>query len=155
MRSSKVLACTMLALFFISNASALAESPQGTDSYVPSLGDMMAAIQLKHSKLWYAAKLRNWPLADYELGQLDASLKGVTRFYPDTPASQMSAMQKLVTLIGESIKAKDGTMFEQAFAQMTNGCNGCHEEADRAFIYVRRPALPSPYSDQAFAPRKR
>jgi hypothetical protein len=52
------------------------ESPQQTSaSYVPSLGDMMAAIQLRHAKIWYAAKLKNWDLADYELRQLEANLK--------------------------------------------------------------------------------
>jgi hypothetical protein len=69
MHSLKVLSCTMLAIFVISNASILAEdkAPQGSASYVPSLGDLMAAIQLRHSKLWYVANLKNWPLADYEL----------------------------------------------------------------------------------------
>jgi cytochrome c553 len=158
MHSLKVWSCTMLAVFFISNASVLAEdkSPQSSASYVPSLGDLMAAIQLRHSKLWYAAQLRNWPLADYELEQLYINVKEATRFYSNIPAtSDMSVLDRSAALVGEAIKTKDGRKFVQSFAQMTTACNSCHEAAGRAFILVRKPALPSPYSNQVFAPSGR
>jgi cytochrome c553 len=155
MHALKVLSCTMLAVFFISNASILAQdkSPQSSASYVPSLGDLMAAIQLRHSKLWYAAQFKNWPLADYELEQLYINLKEATRFYSHIPAtSDMSVLNRSAALVGEAIKTKDGRKFVQSFAEMTTACNSCHEAAGRAFILVRKPAFPSPYSNQVFAP---
>jgi hypothetical protein len=36
---------------------------------VAPLGDIMGKIQLRHIKIWYAMKQRNWGLLDYELGQ--------------------------------------------------------------------------------------
>jgi hypothetical protein len=60
--------CTALAVLLISNGgSVMAEdkSSQSAASYAPSLGNIMAAVQLRHSKLWYAGKVKNWPLADY------------------------------------------------------------------------------------------
>src|SRR6516165_3813191 len=111
----------MLVALFISSVSALAEDrpSQSSASYVPSLGDLMAAIQLRHSKLWYAAKLRNWPLADYELEQLYINLKEASRFYSNIPAtSDMSVLDRSAGHVSE-----DGKKFLQSFAEMTSACN--------------------------------
>lgn len=105
---------------------------------------MMAAIQLRHAKLWYAAKLKNWELADYELRQLEVNLKQALRIFPSKPASDANATYKAVGLISESLKAKDDAKFMQAFAQMTTACNSCHEATERSFIVVRRPVSPLP-----------
>jgi hypothetical protein len=146
----------MLMILLLSNSSVAEDRlPQGAVNYVPSLGDMMAAIQLRHAKVFYAVKLKNWPLGDYELGQLNAILKEAARLYPNMPASDMTSTDKLTALVGESIKAKDQAKFDRSFAQMTVECNSCHEAAGRAFIYIRRPSFPSPYSNQVFAPLKR
>jgi hypothetical protein len=116
---------------------------------------MMAAIQLRHAKIWYAAKLKNWDLADYELRQLEANLNQALHLYPSKPASDADASYKAVVLISEFLKAKDDAKFMQAFAQMTTACNSCHEATERSFIVVRRPVFPSPFSNQRFAPRKK
>jgi hypothetical protein len=153
MRTMKLLLCT-LALFFISDASPAQDKPASPSSgYVPSLGDMMGAIQLRHSKLFYAAKAKNWSLADYELRQLVASLKEVTRLYPGTPGSDVTHSDKLAAVIGEALKARNEARFDLAFAELTADCNACHRAAGRAFIYLRRPTFPSPFSNQVFAPR--
>jgi hypothetical protein len=156
MHSLKVFLRSLFLVLLVSNVSFAEDRPaQSATNYVPSLGDMMAAIQLRHAKLFYAVKLKNWPLGDYELGQLNASLKEITRFYPNMPASDMTSTERLGVAIGDSIKAKSELKFDQAFTQMTMECNRCHEAAGRPFIYIRRPPLPSPYSNQMFAPRKR
>jgi hypothetical protein len=158
MHSLKVLSCTTLAVFFVANVSILAEdkSPQSSESYVPSLGDLMGAIQLRHSKLWYAGNLRNWPLADYELNQLYINIKDATRLYSHIPAtSDMSVLERSAASVGEAIKTKASRKFVQSFAQLTTVCNRCHEVAGRAFILVRKPAFPSPYSNQVFGPSGR
>ena len=41
-----------------------------SEAYVPALGDIMSATQLRHIKLWFAGKLQNWDLASYELRQI-------------------------------------------------------------------------------------
>jgi hypothetical protein len=53
-------------------------------SYVPRLSDLMVVIQIRHAKLFYAVKARNWSLADYELEQLVGSLIEAGRYYPNT-----------------------------------------------------------------------
>jgi hypothetical protein len=124
-----------VALLLTSNILVAQDKPASRSvSYVPSLGDMMAAIQLRHSKLWYAAKVKNWSLADYELRQLDISLKETTRLYPDMPGSDLTGSDKLVGMIGEALKAKNEAKFDRAFSLLTAECNACHKAADRAFI---------------------
>jgi len=39
----------------------------------------MVVIQIRHSKLFYAVKRGNWPLADFELEQLNSTLKEAAR----------------------------------------------------------------------------
>jgi cytochrome c553 len=153
LRIMKILSC-MLALLFISNVSVAQDASASRSlSYVPSLGDMMTAIQLRHSKLWYAVKTKNWSLADYELRQLDTSLKEGKRLYPNIPGWDIAGSDKVAVAIGEALKAKNEAKFDQAFTQLTTECNACHRAAGRAFIYIRRPTFPSPFSNQVFAPR--
>ena len=154
MRSLTVFSCNMLVVLLVSSVSIAEDrSSQSAVSYVPSLGDMMAAIQLRHAKLWYAGSVKNWPLADYELEQINANLKEATRFYTKTPALDVTGTDKPAALIGEAISAKDGVKFDMAFRQMTAACNNCHEAAGRAFIFVRVPTRFSPFSNQLFTPR--
>ena len=148
----KVFPCALLAALFVSTISVLAEDKpaQISNGYLPSLGDLMSAVQLRHSKLFYAARLKNWALADYELSQLNLGLKA-SRAYSDMPFD-LTAMDKVMLLLDESIKAKNEVRFELHFGHMTSECNHCHQVASRAFIYVRRPAFPSPFSNQVFGP---
>jgi hypothetical protein len=149
MRPLTVLLGIMLVLQ--ANASVAAEaSEQSATSYVPRLSDLMVVIQTRHSKLFYAVRRENWPLAYYELEQLNSTLAEIERFYP---ASDLTGTKKLMNLISESINAKDETKFDQSFDQVTAECNRCHEAADRAFIFIRRPVLPSLFSNQMYGPR--
>ena len=111
----------------------------------------MVVIQIRHSKLFYAVKRGNWPLADFELEQLNSALKEAARFYP-RPASDLTGTDKIKD-VGESIRAKDVAQFEQSFALLMAEGNRCHESSDRAFIFIRRPVLPSTFSNQMFGPR--
>ena len=55
---------------------------QEDDAARPSLGDLMALIQLRHFRLWYAQRVENWKLADYELGQFEQTMRRVGKLYP-------------------------------------------------------------------------
>jgi hypothetical protein len=115
----------------------------------------MVVIQVRHSKLFYAVKRGNWPLAAFELEQLYSSLKEAARFYPQTlPASALTDTDnKITSALSDAIKAKDEDQFDRSFAQMTAKCNQCHEADDRAFIVIRRPSFPSAFSNQLYGPR--
>jgi hypothetical protein len=143
----KALSCTTLAVVVISNISVAADT-----GYMPSLGDIMATIQLRHAKLWYAGRAKNWPLADYELRELKARLEQATSLYPSAPGWDMTSIEQRMVLLREAIKVQDGAKFDQVFRQITIACNSCHETTGRAFIVIRAPVFPSPYSNQVYAP---
>ncbi|MGC2410896.1 MAG: hypothetical protein WA441_13110 [Methyloceanibacter sp.] len=122
------------------------------EAYVPSLGDIMGATQLRHVKLWFAGKLRNWELAAYEVGQIKASLEDAAQLYRGIPVTDVTLTAEPVQLIGDAIEAKDSAKFAKAFNDLTSACNACHQAIGRGFIVIQVPTA-SPFSDQAFSPR--
>jgi len=130
---------------------ALAQAPAGSAGYVPHLGDIMSGTQMRHFKLSFAGKLRNWPLAAYELGQIKESFQDAATLYPGIPITDMTIMADPVRQLSEAIEAKDGSKFDRAFAALTDGCNACHRAIDRGFIVVQVPTS-SPFSNQVFTP---
>jgi len=154
MRALKSFSTAMLVVLLVARAVSAAEenSGQRATSYVPRLSDIMVVIQIRHAKLFYAVKRGNWPLADFELGQLISSLKEVERYYPLT-TPEMTRAEEIGSSLSEAIKSKDEAKFDQAFGEMNAGCNRCHEGSDRAFIVVRRPSYPSAFSNQLYSPR--
>jgi hypothetical protein len=85
MRTLKIFSSVMLVVVLAASHTALVAqetSTQSGTSYVPRLSDIMVVIQVRHSKLFYAAKAKNWPLANYEYDQLVASLSEAERYYP-------------------------------------------------------------------------
>jgi hypothetical protein len=39
------------------------------EPYAPGLGEFMTATQLRHAKLWFAGRAKNWDLAGYEIDE--------------------------------------------------------------------------------------
>jgi hypothetical protein len=125
--------------------------PQASVPEPPHLGEIMTLQQLRHIKLWFAGRAGNWPLADYELGELNEGFEDLNKqLGGDTVdkavGTAMQALQKIVD-------SKDAKAFAAAFDRLTAGCNSCHGTLERGFITIQRPAL-LPYSNQNFAPQK-
>jgi hypothetical protein len=147
-RAFKSLSWSLLAIFCVSALPLAAdELSKPAEGYVPGLGDMMAGVQLRHAKTWYAAKVGNWPLAAYELGQLDGNLLKARQLYPDLPPADA---EPPTDRVAKAIEAKDEAGFTAAFELMTAACNRCHKAAGRGFIVIRAPTRFSPYSNQVF-----
>ena len=125
------------------------------DHYVPRMGEIMSATQMRHSKLWFAGKARNWDLASYELDEIKEGLDDATKYHPvfkkDAPIA--SILNKFTALplndIGRAIMAKDIIKFRKSFDNLTNGCNACHQAASQGFIVIKRPDT-MPFSNQDF-----
>src|ERR1700757_3723688 len=123
-------------------------------TYSPSLAVVMGLIQVSHFKLWLAGNLRNWPLAEYEVSQMNAILQDARALFPNVPAADTSAMS--ADGLRGAIRTKGGGKFDAAFKKFTSECNSCHERVGLRFIKIRVPAtspiMTSPLSNESFEP---
>lgn len=107
MRLSPLLAALALATAALSQALAQADNMRGDKA----ASELMAALQFQHIKLWSAGRLGNWPLATYELNQIEAGLGRVAQ--PTGRADQaVAAVQALRSAVG----AKDAAAFTRPTA---------------------------------------
>jgi cytochrome c556 len=123
--------------------------------YTPRLNDIMILTQLGHFKLWYAGAVQNWPLANYELEQIRASIRLAKSLFPDSDKSNMDTMKPTAEDLDKAIRTKDSAGFTRAFVKLTAACNTCHEATGFGFIKIREPRLSpietSPFSDESFS----
>jgi hypothetical protein len=151
------LAASIAAVMFIAvtanaqDASKSAAPPTASPPDFPGLGEIMTLQQLRHIKLWFAGHAGNWPLADYEVGELEEGFDDVGKLLgADLVDKQVGAAIKALE---KAVEDKNRPAFEAAFDTLSAGCNSCHHTLDHGFIAIQRPAA-LPYSDQNFAPQK-
>lgn len=121
------------------------------DEHLPGLGEIMSLQQMRHIKLWFAGNAANWPLADYEIGELGEGFNDVRKLLGDDIVDQH--VGKPIEALQKTIDGKDRKGFIAAFDNLSAGCNACHKTLDHGFISIQRPAM-LPYSDQNFVPQK-
>ncbi len=146
---------TLAAQAFLSKPQLQAQ-PSGS-SYLPDLGDLMATMQLRHLKLAWAGDLKNWELANYEVGEMRKSFAIAAKLYPVFQDVQLAKLiadisEPALKEIDDSIKAKDHTGVTRGFKNLTDACNSCHKAAGFGFIEIHVPTT-LPFSNQSFVPR--
>jgi len=108
-----------------------------------TLSDLMTRLQLQHAKLWFAGKLSNWSLANYETQQIDANLEAISRLLANP--SQADRVREQMRAVRQALQSKDVPAFMAAYAGLTNECNGCHRSSGYAWIVMQTPlVLPVP-----------
>ncbi len=150
------LVAVSIAVLCASAAGADAPKP---DAYVPGMGEIMGATQMRHAKLWFAGRAKNWELAGYELDEIREGLDDAVKYHPTFKGAPVSAMldkftSTPLTDLAKAIDGKDSASFARAFDGLTTACNGCHQAAEHGYIVIKRPTLMQ-FGDQEFAPRKR
>lgn len=154
--------CLTFAMVLFASAAAaqdstpFAQQPYKTGGDVPLIGlsEVMAITQMRHIKLWQAAKAENWPLASYETDKLRDSLYRAANFYTNIPVPLVKSADQPLNAMQDAATRGDPRAFEKAFADLTTSCNACHQAAGLGFIRMRTPSA-SPFSDQDFAPAKK
>jgi hypothetical protein len=145
----------MLALLVAGSTAAVAQSGFSAsvgEQYVPQLGDIMNAAQIRHQKLYLAGRARNWELAAYQSRQLRGNLRDAAVLYAGIPISNVTTLAERLQAIDEAIEAKDSGRFGNAFGRLTAGCNECHQSLGRPFIVMKQPT-DQPFGDQQFTPK--
>jgi hypothetical protein len=153
---SKKFVITLMIVFltYLTSCNRRPAEPQ----YTPGLGEIMTLTQMRHMKLWFAGQNANWPLASYELDELNEGLADAATFHPthkdaEFPIPQLidKIMKEPIGQVDEAVKAQDAERFTKAFDALTEGCNACHQATKFGFNVVTRPTT-NPYSNQVFQP---
>ena len=136
------------------------QRPPAAPAFTPGLGEIMTLTQMRHSKLWFAGQAGNWPLASYELDELNEGMEDAAKFHPThkdaslpIPALIEKIMKEPIEGVEKAVAARDQAGFAEAFDKLTEGCNACHRATNFGFNTVTRPAA-NPYSNQAFEPAR-
>lgn len=134
------------------NASApVVPVPAEKSTGIAGLGEIMTLQQLRHIKLWFAGHAGNWPLADYEIGELNEGFEDVDKLLGGGTVEKMVGAP--LKELQKAVDDKNSAAFAAAYDRLSAGCNSCHHALDHAFIAIQRPTS-LPYSDQSFAPPK-
>lgn len=123
------------------------------------LGEIMGVIEQHHAKLYYAGTKANWPLAAYELNEIQEGLDDATSLYPTPFKNVTTALTQIVpamtkgTIAGvhQAIQQKNVKSFVDAYQALSKSCSNCHAAENHPFIKIQTPAA-GMFSDQDFAP---
>jgi len=126
------------------------------DDLKPGLGETMGVIQQHHAKLYYAGSKSNWPLADYELGEIQESLEDAVKFNPTFKGAPVASLVPALTKeslqkVHDAIDKKDKKAFVEAYSTLSTSCSNCHKAANHSFVQIQVPTE-AQFSDQKFAP---
>jgi hypothetical protein len=125
----------------------------------PGLGEIMGVIEQHHAKLYYAGTKADWPLAEYELNEIQESLDDAVSLYPTPFKNVTTALPQIIpamtkgTIAGvrQAIQQKNEKSFVDAYQALSKSCSSCHAAENHPFIKIQTPA-PGMFSDQDFAP---
>ena len=148
------IAATAILAIGIATSRSVAAGPDAATSphaieYLPSISDMMiATIQPRHERLWRAEQDDNWEFAAYESGNLHGAFNRLGQAHPvehdiSFPAMIASVTEQPFRELSSAIQAKDHTAFTQAYADLTDACNSCHQALNHGVVVIRLPSQTS------------
>ncbi len=152
------------AIFLMSRRSADAQERQPTKpnpetvpedvahlkDLIPPNSHPMVDVSFNASMLWFAGQKKNWPLANYLLGETRNRLQWEVRLNPGpkSPTGEIVDMKGTVDGIAngsmaeikKAIDAKDLAAFETGYKHLLEDCYSCHKNTNRAYM---RPMIPT------------
>ncbi len=131
----------------------LAARVKALEGLIPDQAHIMADVADHFTKLWFAGKSENWPLADFYLGETRSHLNWAVRRIPvrkDNAGHDVKLAEILQAFENGPLKplkgAIDGTdrlAFESAYKQTLTGCYACHKASDKPYLRPRVPTEPA------------
>jgi hypothetical protein len=121
------------------------EAAPASQAYLPSISDLMiATIQPRHERLWWAAQNENWEFATYELGNLHGAFNRLGQAHPiehdiSFPEMIASVTEQPFKELDSAIKSKNHAAFAKAYADLTDACNSCHQALNHGVVEIRVP----------------
>ena len=143
-----------------STALAQRDSPQATPAaaqadlahlkeIVPPASHPMVDVAMFAANLWFAGQKKNWPLANYYLGEMRNRMRWEVHLNPGPkrPDGTIVDMQSTfdgidngsLTTLKSAIGMKDSKQFVVEYKHLLEDCYSCHKTAGRSYL---RPMVP-------------
>jgi len=120
---------------------------KSTESALPQdthLGEMMGQMQYYFIKLGLALQHRNYPLANFYVGEWNEAYEGIAS--KNITDNGMNISSLITQILGPRIKemenvvAKNDTaQFDVTYRAAIASCNDCHTETQHDFIVIEEP----------------
>jgi hypothetical protein len=124
-------------------------SRNALESAVGALANIMLNMQLRHIKVWFAGKVKNWDLAKYEAEKLKDDFDAASGFYRGLPVEDIVTAAKPLNLLIEAATKKDYALYSKSFNELTDACNSCHVAGQVGIVRIRVPRTP-PFDNQNY-----
>jgi hypothetical protein len=110
----------------------------------------MVDVAMFAANLWFAGDKKNWPLANYYLGEMRNRMRWEVRLNPspkgadNNPVDMANIFDGIdkgsLTKLKSVIDMKDGKQFSVEYKHLLEDCYSCHKTAGRPYL---RPMVPA------------
>ncbi len=113
----------------------------------PGLARIMPEIGARTWKLYYAAKLQNWPMAKFQYKEIVGLFELGAFMRPKHEEAINQYLKENWKPLEEPIANKDFAAFEKAFHASIDSANAYHELKEKPYIYWKLPDTEPPDLD--------
>jgi hypothetical protein len=116
----------------------------------PPASHPMVDVAFNATNLYFAAQKKNWPLANYFLGETRNRMRWETNLNPGPKGTDGKPVDMKATFDGidngsltqlkMAIMAKDSKAFDDSYKHLLEDCYSCHKAANRPYL---RPQIPT------------
>ena len=114
---------------------------------------VMADVGYHFANLWFAVENRNWPLAQYYLGETRSHLSWAVSLHPVRKTSAGTEVDlkgildavdnSFLSEVAKAIESTDTAKFKTAYQQTLVGCYACHTACEKPFLRLQVPTAPA------------
>ncbi len=115
----------------------------------PPASHPMVDVAMFATNLWFAGQKKNWPLANYYLGEMRNRIRWEVHLNPGPkrPDGTIADMQSIfdgvdngtLTSVKKTIQMKDSKQFAVEYKHLLEDCYSCHKTVGRPYL---RPMVP-------------
>ncbi len=114
---------------------------------LPSPARLMPEVGARWWKAYYAAKEGNWPLAEFQVKEIEELIDTCMITRPKYAQWMEPFITDDLGGVKKAIKAGDWAQFEELFNESTKNANDYHKAADKPLLQWRLPEYPPPDLD--------